>query len=108
MSVAMYLTRPNHPDEVVSVVGNNELQQSWMPIVQANQLVYLEHAFGAGLSINDENHAEVIEETSRLLRLLGEAVQLEYDVTNPVYRCHRMLQVLMSNPPASGVSVYIG
>jgi len=104
----MYLTRPSLPDEVVSVVGNNELQQSWLSIVQDNELIYLEHAFGAGLSINDENYEGVIEETSRLLAIIRERTPFDNNVTNPVFRCDRMLQLLKSNPPGSGTEIYLG
>ena len=108
MSISIYLSRPGFPTESASVVGNNELEQSWLPIVRLRGMHYLEHAFGAGLSINDENYKGVIGEAARLCDALREQRSYEDDITNPVYRCDRMLRLLNEYPPDSGVEVYIG
>jgi hypothetical protein len=108
MSVSLYLSRPEIADEVILLVGNNELHQVWLPIIQEKQCAFLEYALTSGLSVNIDNYEDILNETKILYLNLAENRLINDEITNPLYRCNRLLQLLIDNPPSDNYSIYIG
>ena len=109
MAISVVLKTPSAPEEVsFSVVGNSELNGLWKPIFAEHGLSYLDYCAGAGLRIDRDNFGEVVSEIRVLLTELSQRFEYSCDITNPVFRCSRLLNLLETNPPESGTTIYIG
>jgi hypothetical protein len=109
MAIAAYLTDADTNVETsFSVVGASELDSLWKPIIRRRDLNYLGYLVTAGLSVDGENHAAICKE----LQILLEEIEAMYlygdDAANPVFRCKRLLDAVISYGSAAVSELYIG
>ena len=108
MSISLYLKSDESQQEVISLAGDSELRSLWKPIIEREGLYTLDYIVSAGLTIDSDNHPEVVDE----LRTLLNQVLLDYafaeDVTNPVFRIQRVLDILSKWSTDCSINIYIG
>lgn len=109
MSVSITYKEYNTDEAVsLSVVGDSELHELWIPIIQECGLEYMDYVVTAGLSLDSDNYYDVLSEVRQLLAELEQRQEFRDDITNPVFRCRRLLEVLEAHSPERGAELYIG
>jgi hypothetical protein len=108
MAISLFSTSDNSQQEVISLVGDSELQSLWKPIIEREGLYTLDYIVSAGLSIDNDNFREVIDELRVLLNKINLNREFVDDIGNPVFRIQRVLDILSKWGPGCGAKLYIG
>lgn len=108
MGVAVHYAKPGCDSQMLTVAGQNEIDTLWKPLVKRLDLPLLDYVLSAGLSVDTTYHAQIIEEVKAICHAIEEEVAFVEEITNPVYRCRRLLSILQEYFPEQGCSVYIG
>lgn len=109
MSITLSLDRGlKSGPEYFCVVGDTELNEVWKPIIERNDLHYLDYIVGAGIGLDADNYLDIAGEVRVLLDALESGYPYVDDIVNPVFRCRRLLRIINEFSPENGLSVYIG
>lgn len=85
MSIAVYVRDRDGSERVIPIAGASELASRWRPIIAARGLRYLDYMLSAGLSIDSDNHADVLAEIETLCRELAAAKPPELPTQSPPF-----------------------
>lgn len=108
MAIAAYVTNiVTGESTMIPVVGSTELESLWKPIIQQNELNYLDYIVTAGLSIDSENFLAVHNELKTLLSEI-ERHSSNVEEGSPAARCSRLVEIVSTFDPTSSTSIYIG
>lgn len=106
MSLSIYLRSHDGTERAIPVAGSSELDSLWRPLIAAHDLHYLDYILSAGLSVNDDNYADVVAELETLCReIAAGADTAEHSARS---RCFRLLELVQLTPPGSAETIYIG
>ncbi len=108
MGVSVHWSEKGNDGSVLTVAGQSEVEALWFPIIRQKQLVWLELALTAGVSVDPENYSQLLEEVAIVQQEIESRTAFVEDPVNPVYRCRRLYAILVDHPPSKGYSVYLG
>lgn len=106
MSLSLYLRSVDGAERVIPIAGSSELESLWRPIIAAHDLHHLDYILSAGLSVNDDNYADVVAELETLCREI--AVRIDAAEHAGRSQCVRLLALVQTTPPGSAETIYIG
>jgi hypothetical protein len=108
MGVSIHYGAADTESEVIPLAGQQEVLDLWMPIIRKRGLDLLDYCMTAGLSIDADNYSQILEEVLIAQQEIESQIPFVEDPTNPVFRCKRLRDILLTHPPSKGYSVYIG
>lgn len=107
MGVAIYIRCPGEESQSYPVVGASELNQVWRPVIDQNDLQYVDCIVTGGLSLDAENYNDVLAEFEKLFEKL-DSHDASGESSDSHKRRARLLEIVRSNPPGGRCEVYIG
>ena len=108
MGASIYIKSKSAGNIDVPLAGHNEIKELWKPIIHDANLPLFDLCFSAGLSVDEGNYSEVLEEACIMLKAIESKVAFSADPGNPVFRSRRLLALLKAHAPKEGNQIYIG
>ena len=108
MGLAVYVKNTiTNESTTIPVAGSTELESVWKPIIQQNELNYLDYIVTAGLSLDSENYLAVQNELQILLTAI-ETQSSKDEEGSPAARCNCLVELVSNFDPKGSTSIYIG